>query len=256
MLTNQQPYTFSEYPLFTKTLDELPADSTLLINTINQYSFCMANLDSGFKESLQKSDILLPDGVGVVVAAKVLSGKKIKKIAGADVHKHMLDDLNKKGGSCFYLGASDDTLKKISKKMAAEYPNVKVGSYSPPYKKEFTDEDNEQMVAAVNAFKPDVLFIGMTAPKQEKWAAQHKEMLDAKVICTIGAVFDFYAGTIERPSDLWINLGLEWLGRLVKEPKRLWRRYLYYGPVFVKLIVKEKIRQALNIKAYNNVLLQ
>jgi N-acetylglucosaminyldiphosphoundecaprenol N-acetyl-beta-D-mannosaminyltransferase len=90
--------------------------------------------------------------------------------------------------------------------------------------------------------KPDVLFIGMTAPKQEKWAHAYKAVLDAKVICSIGAVFDFYAGTIERPNKIWINLGLEWLGRLVKEPKRMWRRYLYYGPVFGFYLVREKIR--------------
>ncbi|MCJ8211007.1 WecB/TagA/CpsF family glycosyltransferase [Mucilaginibacter sp. RS28] len=244
MRPNQQPYSFSDYPLFTKTLNELPDQSNLLVNTINQYSYCMANIDAGFKESLQKSDVLLPDGVGVVVAARLLSGKKIKKIAGADVHEHLLKDLDKKAGKCFYLGASDETLKKITDKISQQYPNIKIGSYSPPYKKEFTDEDNQKMIAAVNEFQPDVLFVGMTAPKQEKWAYQHKELVNAKIICTIGAVFDFYAGTVQRPSQVWINLGLEWLGRLVKEPKRLWRRYLYYGPVFLKLIAQEKLKQA------------
>src|SRR5690606_5271371 len=86
----------------------------------------------------------------------------------------------------------------------------------------------------------DVLFIGMTAPKQEKWAFVHKGALDAKVICSIGAVFDFYAGTVERPGMAWVNLGLEWFIRLVKEPKRMWKRYLYYGQIFIKDLMVEK----------------
>ena len=96
------------------------------------------------------------------------------------------------------------------------------------------------MVRAVNAFQPDVLFIGMTAPKQEKWAHEHKHLLQAKIICSIGAVFDFYAGTVQRPAKIWIDLGLEWFVRLLHEPKRMWRRYLYYGPVFAYSVVRKK----------------
>ena len=92
----------------------------------------------------------------------------------------------------------------------------------------------------VNEFKPNVLFIGMTAPKQEKWAYEHKDKLHAHIICTVGAVFDFYAGTVKRPHKIWIKLGLEWLGRLVKEPKRLYKRYLYYGPIFTYRLLYEK----------------
>ncbi|WP_158828569.1 WecB/TagA/CpsF family glycosyltransferase [Mucilaginibacter lacusdianchii] len=250
MIQYQQPYSFIDYPLFTDTLDELNTSSngnapqsSILVNTINQYSYCVANEDAAFKESLQHSDILLPDGVAVVAAARLLTGKKIKKIAGADLHQYLLTDLNNKNGSCFYLGASDETLAKIKSRMAFEYPNVKVETYSPPYKKDFSTEDNQKMVEAVNAFKPDVVFVGMTAPKQEKWAYEHKTKLDTKIICTIGAVFDFYAGTVQRPGDVYVNLGLEWFGRLVKEPKRLWKRYLYFGPVFVGLMLKEKVKK-------------
>lgn len=246
MIAQQQPYSFVDYPLFTQTLDEMPAKSTLLVNTINQYSYCMANEDKAFKESLKKSDVLLPDGIAVVAAARWLTGKKIQKIAGADLHHHVLSNLNKKGGSCFYLGSTEETLEKIKTRLAIDFPNVKVNTYSPPYKKEFSDEENKAMIDAINAAKPDILFVGMTAPKQEKWACDHKGEIKTKMICTIGAVFDFYAGTVERPSQLMIDLGLEWLGRLAKEPKRLWKRYLYFGPVFVKLIVKEKIRQFTN----------
>jgi len=255
MISQQQPYSFIDYPLFTKSLNELPSKSTLLVNTINQYSYCMANQDSAFKESLKKSDVLLPDGIAVVAAMRWLTGKKIQKIAGADLHKHVLTELNKKGGSCFYLGSTNETLKKIKDKLAIEYPNVKVATFSPAYKAEFSKEENDEMINAINAFKPDILFVGMTAPKQEKWACDHKSEIKTKMICTIGAVFDFYAGTVARPSQFMINMGLEWFGRLINEPKRLWKRYLYFGPVFMQLIIKEKIKQIISGNSYNNVVM-
>jgi N-acetylglucosaminyldiphosphoundecaprenol N-acetyl-beta-D-mannosaminyltransferase len=234
-----------DYPIYTKTLKDLPLKSSLLVNTINQYSFCMANEDLGFKKSLQMSDVLLPDGISVVAAEYVLNGKVIKKISGADVHQHYLEELESKCGSCFYLGASEKTLQKIKNKMAIEYPHVKVGSYSPPFTKIFTIEENQEIIKSINNFQPDVLFIGMTAPKQEKWAYANKDEIKAKVICSVGAVFDFYAGTIKRPNNLMIDLGLEWLGRLINEHKRLWKRYLVYGPVFIWLIGREFIKKYL-----------
>ncbi len=142
------------------------------------------------------------------------------------------------------MGSSENTLQKIRERIALEYPNIKVQTFSPPYKPEFSEADNKQMLEMVNVFKPDVLFVGMTAPKQEKWAFAHKAQLDAQIICSIGAVFDFYAGTVERPSSFWINLRLEWFIRLLKEPKRMWKRYLYYGPVFIGMMLREKIRRS------------
>lgn len=231
---------FLNYSLFSDSLENLSSNAPLLINTINQYSFCIAEKDEVFRHALENSDVLLPDGIAITMATKFLTGQKIKKIAGADLHRFLLEDLNQKSGSCFYLGSSNSTLNKIKEKMAVEFPNVTVGIFSPAYKANFTEFDNKEMLAAVNFAKPDVLFVGMTAPKQEKWTTEHKNLLETKIIGTIGAVFDFYAGTIERPSPIWINLGLEWFVRLIKEPRRMWRRYLYYGPVFLYSIVKEK----------------
>lgn len=182
----------------------------------------------------------MPDGIGIVTAAKLLEGKKIKKIAGADLHEFLLKKLNDENGSCFYLGSLEDTLQKIEHRLAKEHPNIKAGFFSPPFKAKLSKKDSESMINAVNEFEPDVLFVGMTAPKQEKWSYAHKQALNAGVICSIGAVFDFYAGTMKRPNKIWINLGLEWLGRLFKEPKRMWRRYIYYGAVFTYYLLKEK----------------
>jgi N-acetylglucosaminyldiphosphoundecaprenol N-acetyl-beta-D-mannosaminyltransferase len=234
-----------DYSIFNSNLSELSFHNKCLITTVNQYSFMVAEKDEEFKNALIKSDILLPDGVGIVAAAKMLNGETVKKIAGADIHQHLLQKLNKEGGSCFYLGASESTLELIKKRLSKEYPKIKVGSYSPPFKAEFSDEDNAAMLTTVNGFRPDVLFVGMTAPKQEKWSFKFKDQLDAGIICAIGAVFDFYAETVTRPSDFWVNLGLEWAVRLAKEPKRMAKRYLYYGPAFVFELLKAKIANLL-----------
>jgi len=238
------------YPVFTGALDSLSTNKKVLVNTINQYSYCIAEQDSEFKKSLKGSDILLPDGIGIVLAARLLEKKKVKKIAGADLHSFLLEKLNSEGGSCFYLGTSVETLKKIESRIHLEYPNIKVASYSPPFKNKFSELDSQTMIDQVNQFKPEVLFIGMTAPKQEKWAYANKDKLDSKMICSIGAVFDFYAGTVHRPKKIWISLGLEWLGRLIKEPKRMWKRYIYYGAIFGFYLLKEKINSLFKLGRY------
>jgi len=230
------------YNLFTGILEDMPSAPKTVINTINQYSFCIAEEDVKFKEALLQSEILLPDGDGIVFAERVLTGKKIKKISGTDLHLHLLATLNKKGGRCFYLGSAPATLNKIKDRLKIEYPNIEAGFYSPPFKTEFSDQDNQEMLDAINSFKPDVLFIGLTAPKQEKWSHEHKAAIDAKIICAIGAVFDFYAGTVQRPGPVWVSMRLEWLGRLMSEPKRMWRRYLYFGPVYLFMILKKKFK--------------
>jgi len=231
-----------DYSVYSGNLLDLDSSTKTLITTINQYSFCIAEEDPEFKNALLQSDILLPDGVAIVSAVQLQIGQKIRKIAGADIHLHLLKNLNEKSGSCFYLGATEDTLLKIKERLTIEFPNVIVGTYSPPFKTHFSALENTEMVAAINTFAPDVVFVGMTAPKQEKWSFQHKAQLNAKTICAIGAVFDFYAGTVERPSPFWVNLKMEWFIRLVKEPKRMWKRYLYYGPIFIGYILREKGR--------------
>ena len=114
-------------------------------------------------------------------------------------------------------------------------------TYSPPYKPEFSEDDNAAILAAINAADPDLLWIGMTAPKQEKWAKAHWDRLDIHCHCgTIGAVFDFFAGTVERAPKWWLDHNLEWLYRLLKEPRRMWKRNFVSTPKFLALALKEK----------------
>jgi len=230
-----------EYTLFNQPLESI-SRSKVLINTINAHSFNTACKDEDFKRALFSSDVLLPDGISVVWAMRLLKGLKIQKIAGADLFFYEMQRANETGGKCFFLGSSPETLEKIQKRAAIEYPNAQVFSYSPPYKNEFDVEDNMQMIKLINAVEPNVLFVGMTAPKQEKWAFQHFSQMMVGHVCCIGAVFDFYAGTIQRAPKWMIQFGIEWLYRLIKEPRRLWRRYLIGNTKFLGYILIEKLK--------------
>ena len=140
-----------------------------------------------------------------------------------------------------FMGSSERVLELIRERAAVEYPNLEVMTYSPPYKPEFSDEDNRAIIQAINEANPDLLWIGMTAPKQEKWTYSHWTELDIHChVGTIGAVFDFYAGTAKRAPLWWQKHGLEWLYRLLKEPKRMWRRYVIGNPLFVWNVIREK----------------
>lgn len=225
--------------LFREDLDNIHI-GRVLINTINAYSFVTASRNEAFQTALSKSNILLPDGISIVMAMKILCGVKLKKIAGADLFKWEMQRLNRINGKCFFLGSSGTTLNKIYNRCKVEYPQVSVQFYSPPFKSSFSKEENDMMVDMINKFSPDVLFIGMTAPKQEKWAADNFDKITAQHVCSIGAVFDFYAGNVKRAPKWVINLGLEWFFRFMQEPRRLWRRYLIGNSKFIYLILKEK----------------
>lgn len=137
-----------------------------------------------------------------------------------------------------FMGSSEKVLDLIVKRAAKVYPHLKVVTYSPPYKPEFSEEDNKAIIDAINAADPDLLWIGMTAPKQEKWTFSHWEELNIHChVGTIGAVFDFFAGTVERAPLWWQRHGLEWLYRLLKEPKRMWRRYIIGNALFLFNVV-------------------
>ncbi len=227
-------------------LPKIDGGSKIIINTINPHSYCVAKKDKNFYKALQESDWLLPDGIGIVWGVRFLTGHKIKRITGYDLHSYLLNIVHKKKGKVFYMGSSNSTLDKIVKRLHIEYPDISVNYYSPPFIQEFDVEDNEKIIRAINNFKPDVLFVGITAPKQEKWVFQHKHKINSKIIASIGAVFDFYAGTVKRAPNWMINVGLEWLYRLIKEPQRMWRRYIIGNFKFVLSIFKAKIFLIIN----------
>lgn len=224
-------------------LAKLP-EGKLLINTINAFSYDNARKDVLFSEALQKGDVLIPDGISIVKACRFLNAKSQPKerIAGWDLFVYEMEKLNRVGGKVMFLGSSDAVLNLIRQRVAEKYPKIEVDTYSPPYKPVFSDEENEAMISAINHSNPDLLWIGMTAPKQEKWAYTHLDRLDVHChIGTIGAVFDFFAGTVKRAPERWQRAGMEWLYRLLSEPRRMWRRYFIGNAKFIYYIMVEKI---------------
>ena len=241
-------------------LASLP-EGKLLINTVNAHSYNTARKDSLFAEALTNGDVLIPDGVSIVKACKWIKAKSQPKerIAGWDLFAFEMEKLERESVKCemlnvklegnnstlnnehstlkktvMFMGSSQKVLDLIVKRAAEVYPHLEVVTYSPPYKPEFSDEDNKAIIDAINAANPDLLWIGMTAPKQEKWTYSHWEELNIHChVGTIGAVFDFFAGTVERAPIWWQEHGLEWLYRLMKEPKRMWRRYIIGNALFL-----------------------
>jgi len=206
----------------------------------------MAMADPVAQAALRAADLLIPDGIGIVLASWILGGCIRRRITGSDVFWGLSRRLNEKGGAAyFFLGATDETLAAIKNRMAREFPAIRfAGGYSPPFKENFDEKEILAMVNAVNRASPDVLWVGMTAPKQEKWIYQNKDKLNVKFIATVGAVFDFYAGNVKRDNDSWfVNHGLEWLERLVQEPRRLWQRTFVSAPIFFWLIFWQRLKK-------------
>jgi N-acetylglucosaminyldiphosphoundecaprenol N-acetyl-beta-D-mannosaminyltransferase len=226
------------FSVFTGTPAEIPltGGKCALLTTISPISYGIATKDQFFREALLKSDYLVLDGVYFALATIFIRGKNIKKNQASDVFYHFMARVDKVKGRVFFLGSSDETLEKIKTKCLKEYPGLNVGCYSPPYRSEFSEDDTREMISAVNKFRPDVLFIGITCPKQEKWAYRNKDLLDTKLICCIGAVFDWFAGTRKAIAPIWWKLRLGWLKRAIDRPEVL-RRYPNIGIFFQHLLL-------------------
>ena len=214
----------------------------LLINTINAHSYNTAQQDLLFAEALQQGDVLIPDGASIVKACRWLNAKSKPKerIAGWDLFEFEMERLNQSGGKCFFMGSSEKVLKLIKRRSKVDFPNIEVETYSPPYKPEFSKAENNAIISAIKKANPDLLWIGMTAPKQEKWVYTHWNELQIHCHCgTIGAVFDFYAGTVKRAPVWWQRNSLEWCYRLLREPCRMWKRYIIGNLLFIWNVYKE-----------------
>jgi len=207
---------------------------------LNPHAVEIAAQDQTFHNSLTCADFLTADGIGIVYASRLLGGRLDGRITGMDVFLGVTAAMNERGtGSCFFLGSTEATLDRIRAEMALRFPAVTVaGTYSPPFKPEFSVQDNDEMVRVINSASPDVLWVGLTAPKQEKWIHAHRDRLRVSFAGPIGAAFDFFVGNIRRVSPFWQDLGFEWLPRLIQEPRRLWRRSLVSAPQFLVRTLK------------------
>lgn len=220
------------------------------LSCLNPHSYVVSRGDRDFRAALKQSDWLIPDGAGVVLASRLLKGRIRERVTGSDIFREVMHRLERVGWkSVFFLGAAQKTLEEIRAKVNREFPNVRVaGTFSPPFKSQYSESETQAMVDAVNASGADVLWVGMTAPKQEKWIHQNRHRLSVKFAGGIGAVFDFYVGNVKRSHPAFQAMGLEWLPRLIQEPLRLWRRTFVSAPIFLLHVLREMKSEIRNSK--------
>lgn len=212
----------------------------------NPHSYAESLKDGTFTQALKSADWLVPDGVGVVIASRLLGGSIFERVTGPEIFYGLQHRMNATGGmKVFFLGSSEEALSEIRVRMARDYPNIEIaGTYSPPFKPVYTRAELDQMIFAVNTVKPDVLWVGMTAPKQEKWIHENFASLDIKFAGAVGAVFDFYTGRVKRSPPVFQRMGLEWLPRLLQQPRRLWRRTFVSAPIFIMHVLLKRINRS------------
>lgn len=216
-----------------------------ILNTISPNSYGISTKDPLFRDALKKTDYLVLDGVYFALASMLLKGTNIQKNQGPAVFYHFMDRINRTGGKIFFLGSTDKVLEKIKIRSKTEYPNIIIETLSPPFKPVLDESDNQVIIKKINQFEPDVVFVGMTCPKQEKWAYQNKGKINMSLICSIGAVFDWYAGNEKNISPIWWTLRLAWLKRTIDRPEIL-KRYpnigIFFWHLFLALIGFKKYK--------------
>ena len=206
---------------------------------VNVWSTVLMQKDPKFLAVNNSASLSVADGMPLIWVSRWFGPSIPERISGSDLF-HALNTLAaEKGYRIFLLGATPETLEALSDKLRAAFPGLCIaGLYAPPFSRSFSDEENRKIVNAVNAARPDLLWVGLSAPKQEKWIWDNKDRLHVPVAVGVGAVFDFFAGNIKR-APIWMQkIGIEWLHRLTHEPSRLWKRYLIGNPAFVWYILK------------------
>jgi N-acetylglucosaminyldiphosphoundecaprenol N-acetyl-beta-D-mannosaminyltransferase len=208
----------------------------------NPHSLVVAQRDPSFQSALAHANLVVADGVGVTFMARLVGVEIGPRITGTDYFQIVLNALqNRGGGRVFFFGSSQRVLDLIAKRFAADFPALTLcGMYSPPFGL-WSEVENLRMVQLINDAKPDVLWVGMTAPKQEKWVEANCRQLNTPVIGSIGAVFDFYAGTYARAPQWICQIGFEWAYRFILEPRRMWQRNFVSTPKFLWLVLRRHV---------------
>ena len=203
--------------------------------------------DEEFRHIYRNASLVLADGVPLLWAAKFLGTPLKEKISGSDLFPKLCAIAEKKEYRLFFLGGRPGAALKASEILRAKYKKMQiVGVYSPPFGFESDKNENDKIVRMIKSAQPDILFVGLGAPKQEKWIYKHRKELNVPVSIGIGVTFEFITGFVKR-APLWMQkAGFEWLWRLMKEPNRLWKRYLIDDMKFFGLVLKQKMKKETN----------
>lgn len=196
--------------------------------------------DDEFRKVYSDAGAIVADGMPIIWASKLLKKPLKQKVSGSDLFIRLGEAFEDRGYRLFFLGAADGIPEKAMRNLQRSYPNMNVvGCYSPSYGFESNEEENKHIVRLLQEARPDIVFVGVGAPKQEKWIYRYYETYRAPVSIGVGATFDFLSGNVKRAPKLMQKTGFEWFWRLSQEPKRLWRRYLIEDSQFLVLLFKE-----------------
>ena len=195
--------------------------------------------DESFKKLLNDACLVLPDGAGVILGAKILGTPLQEKVAGIEFGEALCAAMAKTGGKVYFLGGKPGVAEQAAANLTAKYPGLNICGTADGYFK-----DEAEVVAKINEQAPDILFVCLGAPKQEKFMKAHMDELNVRLMLGLGGSLDGYAGIAKRAPQWMINLSLEWLYRLIKEPKRLGR--MMRLPKFVLICGREKLRRGKN----------
>jgi N-acetylglucosaminyldiphosphoundecaprenol N-acetyl-beta-D-mannosaminyltransferase len=214
---------------------------------LNPHSVVTANRDPAFLGALHSADVLLPDGVGILLGARLLGTRIVSRVTGSDLFHLVCSEYAARGRGRFFLfGSLAETLQRAAERLGREWPALDVvGTLAPPFKVRFSSDENHSFLKTINSCRPDVLWVCLGAPKQELWVRENMQQLhDLELVGAIGAAIDFYAWSGARAGASWRRVGLEWLPRLARNPRRLWRRTLVSAPVFLWTVVRERLSRA------------
>jgi N-acetylglucosaminyldiphosphoundecaprenol N-acetyl-beta-D-mannosaminyltransferase len=208
------------------------------IVTPNAAHIVLLQKDEEFKRAYKNASLVLPDGMSLIWASRLIKPCLKERITGTDLVFSLCNISTPKKHSIFLLGAENEIVEKAKNALLSKFLDLQiVGIYNGYFK------NSQKVIEKINALQPDILFIGIGFAKQEKWISRNINKLNIKVAVTIGGVFDVIAGKF-KPAPRWMqNCGLEWLWRLIKEPRRLWRRYLIINTIFLWLLCKELLKK-------------
>lgn len=202
----------------------------------NVHTVVTSRKDIRLRDITNQSFMSMPDGKPLSIVAKMRGAKDISQVAGPDFMLEMMD--KHRTLRHYFYGSTEETLKLLTEKLTARFPDVNVvGTFSPPFRSLEPQEAN-RITNAINQSKPDIIWVGLGAPKQEYWMADHWRELKPAILMGVGAAFDFHAGQLVRAPQWVRRAGLEWLHRLLSEPRRLWRRYFATNSLFIYYLVR------------------
>jgi N-acetylglucosaminyldiphosphoundecaprenol N-acetyl-beta-D-mannosaminyltransferase len=193
--------------------------------------------DENLRRIHNAAGLVTPDGMPLVWLSRLMGFRHVERVYGPDLMLAVCERSTAKGYRQFFYGGGPGVAEKLAVRLQSRFPGLKLaGTCSPPFRP-LTAEEDRAVVERINAAQPDIVWVGISTPKQERWMAEHVGRLSAPVLVGVGAAFDFQAG-LKRQAPRWMQKsGLEWLFRLLMEPRRLWRRYLINNPWFLWLIL-------------------